>query len=40
LLAAMAAHPALIERPIVLTPWGARLCRPPERVLDILPPGG
>jgi len=33
----MAAHPMLINRPIVVTPWGVRLCRPSEKVLDILP---
>ena len=33
----MIAHPILINRPIVMTPLGARLCRPSERVLDILP---
>lgn len=33
----MLAHPVLIERPIVVTPRGVRLCRPSERVLDILP---
>ena len=33
----MLAHPSLIERPIVVTPRGARLCRPSETVLDILP---
>jgi arsenate reductase len=33
----MLAHPILINRPIVLTPLGARLCRPSEAVLDILP---
>jgi len=32
----MMAHPILINRPIVETPRGARLCRPSERVLDIL----
>jgi arsenate reductase len=37
LLDAMMAHPILINRPIVVTPMGARLCRPSERVLDILP---
>lgn len=37
LLAAVDAHPALIERPIVVTPKGVRLCRPSETVLDILP---
>ena len=34
---AMLAHPILINRPIVVTPLGTRLCRPSERVLDILP---
>jgi arsenate reductase len=38
LLDAMAAHPMLINRPFVITPMGTRLCRPPERVLDLLPP--
>jgi arsenate reductase (glutaredoxin) len=33
----MLAHPILINRPIVITPWGTKLCRPPEAVLDILP---
>jgi len=33
----MLAHPILINRPIVVTPWGAKLCRPSEAVLDILP---
>jgi arsenate reductase (glutaredoxin) len=37
LLDAIAAHPILIERPIVVTPLGTRLCRPSELVLDILP---
>jgi arsenate reductase len=37
LLDAMAAHPILIERPIVVTLHGVRLCRPPERVFEILP---
>lgn len=37
LLDAIAAHPILIERPIVVTPLGTRQCRPSERVLDILP---
>ncbi|MDO8298871.1 arsenate reductase (glutaredoxin) [Lacisediminimonas sp.] len=31
-------HPILINRPIVVTPKGARLCRPSEQVLDLLPP--
>lgn len=34
---AMLAHPILIERPIVVTPRGVKLCRPSEAVLDILP---
>ncbi|NIJ69014.1 arsenate reductase (glutaredoxin) [Xanthomonas sp. 60] len=38
LLDAMLAHPVLINRPFVQTPMGVRLCRPSERVLDILPP--
>jgi arsenate reductase (glutaredoxin) len=33
----MTAHPILINRPIVVTPKGVRLCRPSEAVLDILP---
>lgn len=33
----MMAHPILMNRPIVVTPLGARLCRPSEVVLDILP---
>jgi arsenate reductase (glutaredoxin) len=33
----MLAHPILINRPLVVTPWGVRLCRPSEAVLDILP---
>ena len=36
LLDAMLAHPILINRPFVETPKGARLCRPSERVLDLL----
>jgi arsenate reductase len=38
LLDAMMAHPVLINRPIVVTPKGVRLCRPSEEVLDLLPP--
>jgi arsenate reductase len=38
LLDAMMAHPVLINRPIVVTPTGVRLCRPSETVLDVLPP--
>lgn len=37
LIAAMLAHPILMNRPIVATPLGTRLCRPSEAVLDILP---
>ena len=37
LVDAMLAHPILINRPIVVTPLGTRLCRPSEAVLDILP---
>ena len=37
LLDAMLAHPVLINRPIVATPLGVRLCRPPDTVLEILP---
>lgn len=36
LIGFMMAHPILINRPIVVTPRGARLCRPSEAVLDIL----
>jgi len=36
LLDAVAAHPILLNRPIVVTPKGARLCRPPELVRDLL----
>jgi arsenate reductase len=36
ILAAMVAHPILVNRPIVVTPKGAALCRPSERVLDLL----
>lgn len=37
LLDATLEHPVLINRPFVVTPLGTRLCRPSERVLDILP---
>lgn len=37
LIDAMMAHPILINRPIVVTPKGTKLCRPSETVLDILP---
>ena len=42
LLDAMIAHPILVNRPLVCTPKGVRLCRPSEAVLDLLdrlPPG-
>ncbi|KQW22099.1 arsenate reductase [Afipia sp. Root123D2] len=38
LLDAMIAHPVLIERPLVVTSKGVRLCRPSELVIDLLPP--
>jgi arsenate reductase len=38
LLDAMMTHPILINRPIVVSPNGVRLCRPSEDVLDLLPP--
>ncbi|MFV0408644.1 MAG: arsenate reductase (glutaredoxin) [Paracoccus sp. (in: a-proteobacteria)] len=38
LIDAMMAHPILINRPIVVSPNGVRLCRPSETVLDLLPP--
>jgi arsenate reductase len=38
LLDAIAAHPILLNRPIVVSPKGVRLCRPSEAVLDLLPP--
>jgi arsenate reductase (glutaredoxin) len=37
LLDAMLTHPILINRPIVVTPRGTKLCRPSEAVLDLLP---
>jgi arsenate reductase len=37
LLDAIEAHPVLLNRPIVVTPAGVRLCRPCEQVLDLLP---
>jgi arsenate reductase len=37
LIDAMMDHPVLINRPLVVTPLGVRLCRPSEAVLDILP---
>ena len=36
ILAAMIAHPILVNRPIVVTPKGVGLCRPSERVFDLL----
>lgn len=38
LLDTMLAHPILINRPIVVSSKGVRLCRPSEEVLDLLPP--
>ena len=37
LVDAMMAHPVLINRPLVVTPLGVKLCRPSEEVFDILP---
>ena len=37
LIDAMLLHPILINRPIVVSPLGARLCRPSELVLELLP---
>lgn len=37
LIDVMVAHPILINRPLVVTPLGVKLCRPSEAVLDILP---
>ena len=37
LIGFMLQHPILINRPIVVTPLGTRLCRPSEAVLDLLP---
>ena len=37
LIDAIVAHPILMNRPIVVTPQGTKLCRPSEAVLDILP---
>jgi arsenate reductase len=36
ILEAMVTHPILVNRPIVVTPKGTRLCRPSERVFDLL----
>ena len=38
LLDAMMAHPILMQRPVVVTPNGVRLCRPSEQVMELLPP--
>jgi arsenate reductase len=38
LLTAIAKHPILMNRPLVVTPKGVRLCRPSESVIDLLPP--
>ena len=37
LVSAMMAHPILINRPLVVSPLGVKLCRPSEAVLDLLP---
>jgi arsenate reductase (glutaredoxin) len=37
LLDAMMAHPILINRPLVVSPMGVKLCRPSEAVLDLIP---
>jgi len=37
LIDAILAHPVLLERPVVVGPRGVRLCRPPERVFEVLP---
>lgn len=39
LIDAMTAHPILINRPIVVSPLGVKLCRPSETVLELLPNG-
>lgn len=39
LVDAMMAHPILINRPLVVSPVGVKLCRPSEAVLDLLPMG-
>ena len=38
LLDAIEAHPVLLNRPLVVSPKGVRLCRPSEAVIDLLPP--
>jgi arsenate reductase len=40
LIDAMMAHPILIERPIVVSPLGVKICRPAEVVKGLLPPSG
>lgn len=40
LLDAVEAHPVLLNRPIVVSPLGVKLCRPSETVLDLLPTEG
>jgi arsenate reductase len=37
LIDAMMAHPILINRPLIVSPLGVKLCRPSEEVLDLLP---
>jgi arsenate reductase len=37
LIDAIVAHPILMERPVVVSDKGVRLCRPPEKVLELLP---
>ncbi len=39
LLDAMVEHPILMNRPLVVSPLGVKLCRPSEKVLDLLPAG-
>jgi len=39
LIDAMMAHPVLINRPVIVSPLGVRLCRPSELVLDLIPAG-
>ncbi len=37
LIDAILAHPILLERPVVVGPRGVRLCRPPERLREVMP---
>jgi arsenate reductase len=37
LIDAIVAHPILLERPVVVGPRGVRLCRPPERLHEVMP---